>query len=421
MSFTVDKEAVADFGYYLGAEAGQALPLIERLARDEGMSDHGFTGLLEPLGAAVNGPSSVLVGTAFSEMQRKLCDLGDGVLSAASSYGVVDHSNAALIQRAGLEGDTNEEIAFGGYGRDGFDNHTEDGGSRFQYTQTDIPDIERPDTKYSDDVPSHGMELKVLDWIWSEFNIDGGKGFTDSIISPLAGNYKSIEANGEAWESVGKNFGLLAANLGANSTTLATHHWEGPSGELCKEFLDVFWDKGAAWAGEQMGLFVSSGFAKIADVSKKIADIAIRCINTIIKVARKIATKALPVVGWAWTAIQSAGKWLGKVIGIDIDDLYDDIMLIKHTAQEVFALYQAINDIVTTMQEYFTTIQELVETVRAIPEIGGLSDAVSTAETINGNREQLRQQQDRLTQSVGDARGALTELDGIARDVAGSR
>jgi hypothetical protein len=28
--FTVDKEAVADFGFYLGAEAGHTLPLIER-------------------------------------------------------------------------------------------------------------------------------------------------------------------------------------------------------------------------------------------------------------------------------------------------------------------------------------------------------------------------------------------------------
>jgi hypothetical protein len=256
--------------------------------------------------------------------------------------------------------------------------------------------------------------LSVLDWIWSEFNVDNGKGFTDSMISLLAGNYNSIAANGEAWKGVGKNFGLVAAAMGDNATTLATQHWQGEAAKAFEQFLDVFWRKGAIWAGEALGEFVSLGFEKIAEVSKKIAQLAINAIKTIINAAAKIATKAIPIVGWAWTAIQSAAKYIGWIFGIDIDDLYDDIMQIVHTAQAVFKLFEAMRNIVETMQNYFDTLAELVATVQKIPEIGSLQDAADTAGTINEHRGSLDEQKTRLGQEADKAKGALSKLDEIA-------
>lgn len=415
MGYTVHKEVVADFGLYLSAEAGYNLPRIERLAREEGMSDHGFTGLLEPLGNIVNGEASVLVGSAFSLMQRKLCNLGDEVVNVAKHYGHVDEDNRSLFERNGLGGDTDEDIKFGsGYGfGDGYDRHREDGSSQFNYAELDISPIDRPDTNYSDDLDT-GAVLSVLDWIWSEFGVDGGKGFTDSMISPLAGNYNSISANGEAWKSVGKNFGLLASNLGDNATTLATNHWEGEAAQAFEQFLDVFWHKGAVWAGEQLGAFVAKGFDKIAEVSKEIAQLAINAIKVIINAARKIATKAIPLLGWAWTAVQSAAKYIGMIFGIDIDDLYDDIMAIVDMAHVVIELFASMESIVETMQNYFDTLQELIATVQEIPEVGSLKDAYITKESINEHRGKLDEQKTNLETDVGKADDALTELDDIA-------
>ncbi|MCT2582851.1 hypothetical protein [Actinophytocola gossypii] len=416
MGYTAFQDAIADFGFYLSAEAGQTLPNIEKLAREEGMSDHGFLGLLEPLGDIVNGEASVMVGSAFSEMQRKLCDLGDSVLAAAKSYGYVDEANMTMLERNGLDGGTDEDIDFGtGYGgpHGGYDNHGADGGSDFKTTETDISDIDRPDTNYSEDIDTGGV-LTVLDWIWSEFDVDGGKGFTDSMISPLAGNYNSIAANGEAWRSVGTNFGLLAASLGNNASTLATEYWEGEAATTFEQFFDLFWKKGAVWAGEALGEFVAKGFDKIADVSKRIAQLAVDCINRLITVARKIATKALPVVGWAWTAIQSAAKWVGKIFGVDIDDLYDDIMSIINTAQAVFDLFTSMDQVVQSMEGYFNTLSELLATVQTIPEIGNLTDAVETAETINEQTTAMNEQETQVTEGINSADDALTELEDIA-------
>lgn len=416
MGFTVHKEEVADFGFYLSSEAGFTLPRIERLARDEGMSDHGFTGLLERLGNIVNGDASVLVGSAFSLMQRKLCNLGDGVIDAAKHYGYVDDDNRSLFERNGLGGDTDKDITSGsGYGHgDGYDRHTKDGGSNFSYTELEISPIDRPDTKYSDKLDDFGPVLTVLDWIWSEFDVDGGKGFTDSLISPLAGNYNSIRANGEAWKSVGKNFGLLASNLGDNVTTLATQHWQGDAALAFEQFVDLFWHKGAVWAGEQLGAFVAKGFDKIAEVSEKIAQLAINAINVIIRAAVKLATKAIPIVGWAWTAIQSAAKYIGWIFGIDIDDIYDDIMEIVNTAKAVFKLFEAMENVVETMKDYFNTLEELLNTIQQIPEVGSLKDAAETAGTINENREKLETQKKTLEEEAGRADDALDKLDQIA-------
>jgi hypothetical protein len=412
MGLTVIKEQVADFGFYLSSEAGYNLPRIERLAREEGMSADGFTGLLQPLGQIVNGEASVLVGSAFSLMQRKLCDLGDEVLSTSKHYGYVDEDNRSMFERNGLGGDTDGSITSGsGYGNgDGYDRHLGEGSSKFKYAELDISPIERGDTKYSDDIDT-GVALSVLDWIWSEFDVDHGKGFTDSLISPLAGNYKSIEANGEAWKSVGKNFGLIASSMGQNATTLAAEYWKGPASEAFKQFVDVFWNKGAVWAGEQLGGFVALGFEKIAAASKKIAQLAVNAINMLIKTAVKIASKAIPIIGWAWTVIQSAAKYIGAIFGLDINDLYNDIMDIIDTAKAVFTLFEDMRHIVETMQNYFDTLTELVTTVQNIPEIGSLADAVETAGTIKEKGSSLNEQKTHLQDQVNKAKGSLGELD----------
>lgn len=418
MGFTIDEAKVADFGFYLSSEAGHTLPIIEEFARNEGMSSHGFNGLLEPLGEIVNGDASLLVGSAFTLMQEKLCDLGDALIAAAREYGYTEHQTIdSLLEANGLADGTDEAIDYGGgygfgYGG-GYSRHKEDGASDFDYTDLDLASVDRPDTSYADDIDTGGV-LNVLDWIWSEFDVDGGKGFTDSLISPLAGNYNSINANGEAWKSVGKNLGLLAANLGDNATTLLSQHWEGEAAEAFEQFLDVFWRKGAVWAGEQLGDFVAQGFEKIAEVSKQIAQLAVEVIETIIKIARRIATKAIPVLGWAWTAIESASKYLGMMFGLDVDDLYDDIVGIIDTSKAVFALFDSIEQIVTTMEDYFDTFTELVTTVQQIPEVGTLQEAVDFTSAVDENREALEEQKSTLEKQSDRAGEALDTLDELA-------
>jgi hypothetical protein len=422
MGFEVDEEQVADFGGYLGAEASQTLPKIERLARDEGMSDHGFLGLLEPLGKAVNGPASELVGEGFSLMQTKMCDLADGVIAAAKSYGYTEETNKSTLERFGLDDNPGKEVTFGRYeyrydpnaSDQDFDKPRRGSYSQFRTTELSDVSIDRPDTKYTDDIDV-GPVLSVLDWIWSEFNVDGGKGFTDSIISPLAGNYNSINANGEAWKKVGEQFGELVGNMGTNATTLAANSWQGDAAEAFKQFIDVFWTRGAAWAGQKVGEFIALGFEKIADASKQLAQLAVDAINKIIKLAAKIGSKFIPIVGWAWTAIEY-GAWL---LGIDVDALHENIMQIIDLAQKVFNLYENIEKIVTTMEDYFNNAQELTDAVKKIPEIGSLEDAVSTYETIKDKGTEMEKQLKEIDKAATEADKTLEEIDQTVEEATG--
>lgn len=411
----VDEAALADFGSYLGAEAGETLPTIEQFARDEGMSDHGFGGVLTPLGDIVNGEASVIVGEGFSLMQRKLCDLGDAVISAAKSYGYIDEENASLFEQNGLE-DSGEDVNFGS----GNESYQEGGGSSFTVTATDLSAPDRGDAKFADRVDA-GFVLDVVNWIWTEFDVAGGKDFTDSILEPLVGNPTSIEANGEAWTSVGSNFGLFASSILDNAAKLLTHHWGGDAADAFREFLSQYWEKGAVWAGEKLGEFVAKGFNKIAEVSTQLAELAIDAINKLLEVAARIAARAIPVIGWAWTAIEAAAEaasWLGGLAGIDIDidSLWNDIQEIIDLAQKVFGLYEALEELVATMEEYFNTAQELVNTVNQIPDIASVEDAVATYDSINENAAALEEQQATLEENLGEVSGKLDDLDGVAAD-----
>ncbi len=420
MGFKVDEAQVADFGGYLGAEASQTLPDIEKLAREEGMSDDGFTGLLSPLGDIVKGEGAEMVGQAFNVMQDLMCNLGDGVIGAAKSYGYVDAENSSMLERFSIDGDdpgvtygttekrynppTEEDMNSGKAEASDY--------SDFQVTELTKEDIERPDTDFSEDLDV-GTVLSVLDWIWSEFEVDGGKGFTDSIISPLSGNYNSITANGEAWTQVGTQFGELVGNMGTNTTTLVDNSWEGDASAALKEFVDVSWTRGAAWAGEKIGTFIGLGFEKIAEASKKIAQAAIDLIKKVAKIARKIATKFIPVVGWAWTAIE----YLGKAIGIDVDALHNDIMNIIALAKLIYNLQENLTTIVETMDAYFATADELLTTVKSIPEIGSLEDAVAAGETIKEKGAELGEQKTQLKEATDGAKKDLKEIDKVLEEL----
>lgn len=405
----VDGEQLADFGFYLSSEACYNLPRIETLAREEGLNPHGFGGppsLLAPLGEIIKGKPPVLVGEAFNVMQRKLCELGDSLIAAARHYNYVDEDNRSLIERNGIDIDGTGINVGSGYGKgDGYDRHRDDGSSNFKYADLEISPIDRPDTNYADEI-EYGPVLDVLDWIWRQFS---DKGFIDDMVSPLAGNYNSINASGEAWKSVGKNLGLVAGAMGDNASTLAANHWEGDAAEAFERFFDVYWKKGAVFAGEKLGEFVAKGFEKVADASKRIAEEAVEKINKLVDIAtKKIASKlaGLPI-GVVVTLVEYVLDWLG----IDVDTLHEAAQQIWNLAQSIHRLFELVEEIVKDMEEYFLMVQELVDVVKKIPEIDSVDDAVSTANTIDQNLGKLEEQKAKVEKNLKEAEGALGEVD----------
>lgn len=101
MTLEVNEKQLADFGMYLGAEGRFTLAEIKSFAIREGLSADGFTGLLKPLGNIVEDEAATYVEKAFQLMREKLCNLGDGIIAAAKSYGYTDDDNRSVFERTG--------------------------------------------------------------------------------------------------------------------------------------------------------------------------------------------------------------------------------------------------------------------------------------------------------------------------------
>lgn len=403
---TFDAAAIADFGEYLGAEAYTTLGAIDEFARREGMSKEGFgdaPSLLAPLGEIVSGPAADLVAEGFKEMQRKLCQLGDTVIAAAKQYGTVEVSNESLADQIRLDDDVSDSevpaVAT---------EHAKGGSSKFTVTELELSDPDRPTADFSSQISDSlaGEVLSFLDWVWTEFDVDDGKSFTGSLIEPLVGNPQSIQANGVAWQSAAGGMGDLAGTMGVNLVELATNDWEGEAAEALKQFATSYWKDGAAWVAKEVGDFIASGFDKVAEVSTNLAKLAIEAIEQIAKLAAKLAARALPILGWAWTAIEAAASWLLWLFGIDIDNLIDDINNIIELAGKVLNLFEAIRNIVETMQDYVNTVQEILTFVQGIPDLASV-DPAEIATKVQG----LPEKQAAVTAALDEGSKALDEVD----------
>lgn len=436
MTIVVEADVVADFGRYLGAEAGASLPAIEAFARTEGMSDDGFgdaPSLLAPLGNFVNGEAAEWVGAAFSEMQRKLCQLGDLVISAAERYGHVEEDNRSLVVRNGLNGDDRETITYGdGYGGGTAENPYPEyamgsSSSPFRLAELSLSPPARPTADFLGETGVSGVggtALLLLDTIWAEFADDlglpggDGVGFVDTVLQPLIGNPDSIRANGVAWQSVADSVGAVASAMGTNATTLLNVHFQGMAADALKAFLDQHWRDGAAWAAEEIGSFIAAGFDKVAEVCVFLAGLAVRAISAIIDRAIRLAARAVPVAGqvvavgeYLADAACSIGSFLG-VIDCDVETIHQSIMKIVDLARQIFGIYDSIRSIVETIQGYLDTIQELREFIANIPDLGDLTTAAASAAGANsGDRVDV------FTAALDEAGADLVEVDEVAGEV----
>lgn len=278
--------------------------------------------------------------------------------------------------------------------------------SNYLVTELTQPAIDRPPTNYMEDVDvKDSAVLDVLNWVWQEWNLAGGKGFLDAVVSPLAGNYNSIKANGVAWQAVADQFGELVGNIGANAKILADQHWRGEAADVFGQFLVVYWKKGAAWICAQIGEFLKKGFDEVAEISMEMAEKAIKVIQTIISLAERLARRAIPVIGQAWTAIEG----LLDLLGFDVDSIKNDIENIIAAWHSVKNLFATIESIVESMSGYFQAFTEVLAAVDKIPYVDTVAEAYEIKDTIQQGTADMETKKAEIESKVDGADKQLEE------------
>lgn len=402
MTTKFDAAAIAGFGEYLRQEASSSIGPIGAFVCAEGMSRDGFgdaPSLLAPLGEFISGQPSALVKQGFTVLQRKMVQLGDTVTAAGKQYAGVEDRNAQLAAGLDANGRSVSPLAVP---------VTRDQGPwRFPVSALELTKPDRPAASFTVDNGGGlgGKILEVLNWIWEQFKVDEGRRFTDSLIQPLVGNPQSIQANGRAWQSAAA-LGDVAGTMGAHLVELTTNGWQDRAADALRQFAIKYWKEGAAWVAEQVGNFIAQGFDKVGQVSTELAKIAIKAIEQILQLAVRLAARALPVIGWAWTAIESLGSVALGFLGIDIDNLLDDIKKVIELGQKVIGIFQTIKNIVETTKDYLNQVKEIVDFAQSIPEL----DSIDPAEITNRVNE-LPEKQKAVTDALAQVGPSLGEVD----------
>ncbi|MQA08988.1 MAG: hypothetical protein GEU98_10665 [Pseudonocardiaceae bacterium] len=423
MQFRVEVVQLTDFGGYLGAEASRTLPYIEQIAREEGMSAHGFAGpLFQPFGDFLKGDPSTLVGDAFTHMQRGLCFIGDAVIQAGTLYDGTENANTSLLEKVSLAKDTGEEVTFGTYDQR-YDPHVTQGQSLSVFRVTDLenPNFDRSDPGYYEKANNRaGPSLFVLNEIWANWPGGDGKNFVDSMVTPLAGNSNSIRANGEAWRNVGHNVGLVGQNMTKNVGVLVDQFWQGEAGDAFRQFLDKYFTKTVVWAGDTIGEFIATGFDEFANVVDKAAKEAVDGIDKICSIVDKQALKAVPYIGWIVGVIIEAGDAAIDIINsiplmpdipVDLGSLRDAILDIFEIANGIKELYGDIEEAINTMREYVNIVNEFkgtiaefqsaVEGVLGAVASGNVDNIAAAYRTATEKFDEMQNQMDQINEKVG--------------------
>ena len=150
----------------------------------------------------------------------------------------------------------------------------------------------------------------------------------DLVVKPFCGDWDRIHANGEACRTLGRGLDGLARNLIALPLDLLPH-W---SGHTMMSFAGHH--AGYAAAVEAASHVVSRGqvvFDSIAEVSQRVGETAIRLLTRLgqllVRVARKVARRLAPYVGWLATVKDVLVDGLGPILDI-VADIRETVALV---------------------------------------------------------------------------------------------
>jgi hypothetical protein len=160
----------------------------------------------------------------------------------------------------------------------------------------------------------------------------------DIVVKPLCGDWDRIRANGEACRILGRGVEGMAVNLLTVPLALAPH-WSGHTATSFAAHHAEY-----AVAAEGVAGVVARGrvvFDAIGEMSTRVGETVIRLLTRLglllARVARKVARRLAPYVGWLATVKDFVVDGLGPILDIvaDIRETVDLVHALLDLAQKV--------------------------------------------------------------------------------------
>ncbi|NIJ13204.1 HEPN domain-containing protein [Saccharomonospora amisosensis] len=248
----------------------------------------------------------------------------------------------------------------------------------------DLPEIEIPEQDYSLAFEELSWLVAGVDWFLSE---QLGWSVYQDVITELLGNWKALDAEGDALINIGDATDVVASSIKDGWST-----------------LDEYWDGGAAQAcGSYVGA-LTEALGMEGPLNRTVGDlyklIAAEVENTMLEIARalKLPTKDIAIELDAYGQCQVA-------------EATEDAL---HRAKELLTaakhLYEYAQNLINAINLVVERATEFLESVRSVEGVSALDeDAVRNLSQLSGHLS--KEQADQLDETVAD----LTDLVELAQ------
>lgn len=270
------------------------------------------------------------------------------------------------------------------------------------------------DEDLSDVISGTSTAGEWVNWFWRNFVSEEKRSLYDTLIKPISGDFNLIRANGTAWTDAGKLFWGVSNNLSTNTSELRSECWpDGDASAAFQEHVDWVWTP-VLWVLKRGCALMGKGFDKMADISIKLASKCAQLLEKVIRLIGKLAKRVVKTgtfAGWVCTAVEWAAS------GFEDFPFWDEVKAIIQVINDIRDLHDAITRIVTAAQDFFASFTDVIEVVKKIPEIDSTHDAIDAAEKLKEGTTEMRNAKDDYAAGMDDYN---KKLDDLAKSGAGT-
>lgn len=226
----------------------------------------------------------------------------------------------------------------------------------------------------------------------------------DLLVKPLAGDFNRIRANGDAWATAARMYETTGRNLTKNSAVLVDRDWHGAAADAFNGLTQLVW-AGALFVAQKSCEWMQKGFAKLADVSIRIATRCVQLLEKIFEMLGKLGKKLIPGLG----QLISIFEWIES--DFDKTPYIHEAEEIVHLIGEVIGLYDSLERLIEGINGYLDQIGAIADAVGKVPSIGNMNDAAEVGRQLQESKKKMDENRKKVGEASQQIDAKLADLD----------
>ncbi|TCO56704.1 hypothetical protein [Actinocrispum wychmicini] len=247
----------------------------------------------------------------------------------------------------------------------------------------------------------------AVNWVYQHFicHVLGtpDKDLYTIILEPIAGDFKRIAANGDAWADMGTMMTQISDNMSHNAQQLVPHDWSGSAAEGFLTRINVVWF-GFFELFDEVCQLLKFGFGKLSDASLRIVQKCADIIDDLLKKIASLFSRFTPkgILGSVIRIVTSLGRDF---------PYWDDVNAIIKDIQHVLSLHQTIVNLVDSFTTMLNSYQSVGSALKEIPNIDTPAGALKVGRDLDNSAKSAKDSTTAFQQAKAEYDKAKKDFD----------